>query len=299
MSPPLPYYLMFEAAPHPADDCVLAMRETYSRTIFWASGVESTPARNRPSRDLRSTLLADRSASPKRARVHLARTPRTKRSGFGELPPIVAVVGANGRSREHLLSSRLADCFASRGLRVAVTRLTGSQRTLFSESCQWTSTRDLSDYGYSSTRACDQRELADLFRVQMDDFSGCEPDVVVVELCGTLWRQDVRSMLAVIGRSGAPTGAVLSALDPGPAALGIDMITGCGIPVAALWTPRSDACRLRRDARMKALAFPVCGRGEDATVARAVMSQLRRRWMPLSNNMLHKAVGTAAASAAA
>ena len=299
-SPHLPHLIiMFAADPHPAEDSVLAVHETYSRTILWASGVENPAVRKRPDRDFTSIQIADRSATPKRALMHVDAQPRTRRAGYGDLPPIVAVVGANGKSREHLLSARIADCLAARDLRVAVTRLTGSQRTVFTESCHWTSTRDMADYGYSSTRACDQRQLSDLFRVQMQDFSACEPDVVVVELCGTLWRQDVRSMLSIIGRSGAATGAVLSASAPGPAALGVDMINASGIPVAALWSPCADTAVLRRDSRMRKLALPVCGRGEDAKVARALMSELRRGWLPLSNAILHTNSSGMMATAAA
>jgi hypothetical protein len=200
----------------------------------------------------------------------------------------VAVVGANATCREQALTTKIADCLANQGLRVAVSRLTGGRRTIFRESCNWISTRDLSDYGYVTTQSCDPRELSRLFAVQMDDLSSYSPDVVVVELCGTLWRQDVRSMVSLIGRSSGPSTSILSATDPGAAALGIEMVSNTGLQVGAVWTPRADPGALRRDRRIRAAGVPVCGRGDTASAARALMAQLRTRWVPLDNGLFDR-----------
>jgi hypothetical protein len=280
---------MFDADPHPAVNGFVAMHETYSRTVICSTEQPPAPRRRRAENKPTPVYGRDRSPEPNRGFLLQGRHTETKGNPASPPPPIIAVVGANSTSREHLLSARIADCLAARNLRVAVTRLTGARRTVFRESCNWISAGDLSDYGYDSTRTCDPRELAKLFSVQMTDIATYAPDVVVVELCGTLWRQDVRSMLTVIGRSPSATGAVLSATEPAAAALGMGMVASAGLEVAAVWTPRADCSALRRDSRLQASRVPVCGRGDSAAAASAVMTHLRRSWVPLDNGLLNYA----------
>jgi hypothetical protein len=275
---------MFDADPHPAVNGFVAVHESYSRTVICSTEQRPAP-RRRPESKPTPVYGRDRSPEPNRGFLLEGTHSRSNSGEATTLPPIIAVVGANSTSREHLLSARMADCLAARGLRVAVTRLTGARRTIFRESCNWISAGDLSDYGYVSTRTCDPRELAKLFSVQMTDIAGYTPDVVVIELCGTLWRQDVRSMLKIIGRSSSATGVVLSATEPAAAALGIGMVASAGLGVAALWTPRADCGALRRDSRVQAARVPVCGRGDFAAAARAVTTHLRRSWVPLDNGL--------------
>ena len=289
---------MFNAVPHPADEGFVAVQETYSRTIICSTGFPEPKHPRKRSKEPRVTLSGrDRRPEPNRSQGHTEGTRTRPAPRRSELPPIVAVVGANATSREHSLAARIADCIANQGLRVAVSRLTGGRRTIFSQSCNWISTRDLSDYGYSTTRSCDPRELSRLFEVQMDDISASAPDIVVVELCGTLWRQDVRSMVSLIGQSNGPSTSILSATDPGAAALGIEMVSSTGLQIGAVWTPRADPSALRRDRRIKAAGVPVCGRGDTACAARALMAQLKTRWVPLDNGLFDRAYSEIPAAA--
>ncbi len=280
---------MFNAVPHPADEGFVAVQETYSRTFICSTGFPAPKHPRKRNNKSRVTVSGrDRQPEPNRALMHTDDARTSSSTGSCDLPPIVAVVGANATSREHSLTTRIADCIANQGLRVAVSRLTGGRRTVFRESCNWISARDLSDYGYVTTQSCDPRELSRLFAVQMDDISTYAPDVVVVELCGTLWRQDVRSMVSLIGQSSAPSTSILSATDPGAAALGIEMVTNTGLRVGAVWTPRADPSVLRRDRRIKAAGVPVCGRGDMACATRALMAQLKTRWVPLDNGLFDR-----------
>ncbi|NNE70898.1 MAG: hypothetical protein HKN29_11130 [Rhodothermales bacterium] len=279
---------MFNAAPHPADDGFVAVQETYSRTVIFSPGY--SPAMPPRQRDLKPRIVSqgvDRHPSPNRSAGSLQRNPERPSSEQAGIPPVVAVVGANATSREHTLATRVADCLANRGLRVAVSRLTGGRRTVFRESCNWVSAVDLADYGYVSTQTCDPRELSRLFRVQMDDLAASTPDVVVVELCGTLWRQDVRAMVSLIGQSSGPRTSIISASDPGAAALGIEMVNNSGLNVGAIWTPRADSSSLRRDRRIRRSGVTVCGRGDTACAARALMDQLKTCWVPLDNGLFY------------
>ncbi|MFT4603645.1 MAG: hypothetical protein ACI9W4_000360 [Rhodothermales bacterium] len=282
---------MFNAAPHPAEEGFVAVQETYSRTVICSTGFPEPKyqyPRKRANKSRANVSGRDRHPEPNRALTPVDVTQTNSSADQRNLPPIVAVVGANATSREHTLATRIADCMANQGLRVAVSRLTGGRRTVFSESCNWISTRDLSDYGYVTTQSCDPRELSRLFDVQMDDISSYAPDVVVVELCGTLWRQDVRSMVSLIGHSHGPSTSIISATDPGAAALGIEIVGNTGLRVGAVWTPRADPSALRRDLRIKAAGIPVCGRGDTAGAARALLTQLKTHWVPLDNGLFDR-----------
>lgn len=275
---------MFNADPHPAEDGFVAVQETYSRTIICSTGL---PTRTEPRYHSKATVPSrDRLPAPNRGFVRIASEEEPRRPVNGGDIPVVAVIGANETSRESQLATRMADCLASQGLRVAVTRLTGTRQTVLRDSCHWISTRDLSDYGYVSTRTCDPRELDRLFDVQINDVAAYSPDVIVAHLEGTLWRQDVRSMLQIIGRRPNASAAVLSATEPGAALLGHQMVSRAGLRIAALWTPRADSNTLRRDSRVRALDLPVCGRGNAACAARAITNQLRLRWIPIGNGLL-------------
>lgn len=267
----------------------MAVHETYSRTVIFSPSHSPQDApRQRVQQSRIPVHTVDRGPTPNRSVLRLGDEPSGSAPIQSGTPPIVAVVGANSTSREHTLATRMADCLANQGLRVAVARLTGSRRTVFRESCNWISATDLSDYGYVSTQTCDPRELSRLFSVQMEDIAASSPDVVVVELCGTLWRQDVRSMVSLIGQSPGPRTSIISASDPGAAALGIEMVNSTGLDVGAVWTPRADCSSLRRDRRLRDSGVTVCGRGDTACAARALMTRLKTSWVPLNNGLLDR-----------
>ncbi|MBO6779948.1 MAG: hypothetical protein JJ896_09875 [Rhodothermales bacterium] len=286
---------MFFADPHPAEDGFVAVHETYSRTIVCSANGFSQES---PFRQIKSAVLGygkDRGPEPNRATSVLPPNLPAPRKPDGSAIPIVAVLSANESGRINMLAGRIADCLANRGLRVAVSRLTGTRRTALAESCNWVVTRDLLDYGYLSTQHLDGRELERLFAVQLSDLAAASPDVIVMELEGTLWRQDVRIMLSIIGATRAASTAVISAVEPGAALLGRQMAEQAGLDVAAFWSPRADAGSLKRDSRIRKSGIRVCSRGAATCAARAITATLRRRWVPLGNGLLNRPTLAAAA----
>ena len=144
---------------------------------------------------------------------------------------VLLVVGTGMNSGKTTTGSRLVKSLLRRGLRVAVSKLTGS--VCQNDRSEWSATgavdvRDFSDYGFPSTYLATETELIDLFERLVADTERLEPDLVVMEIADGILQRETRLLLgheAIRRRAG---GVVLAATCSASALFGVEQVQALG-----------------------------------------------------------------------
>lgn len=112
---------------------------------------------------------------------------------------VVLILGSGMNAGKTTTSRRLVKALLRSGLRVAVSKLTGSvsHRDLYEyESTGAHDVRDFSQYGFPSTYGCTLSELEQLFLTMVADAEQVCPDVIVIEIADGVLQNETAAILS-------------------------------------------------------------------------------------------------------
>lgn len=205
------------------------------------------------------------------------------------MPPILFVVGTSADSGQTANTAGLVTALSGLGIRTAVCRLTGKSSSkdlqeLLSSSAS--SVRDLSDYGFPSTDDCRPVELAQLFYTQLADVSEREPDLIVIQLTGSILNPQTRLVLGEAACVHSVAGVVLMASCSLSALCGVEILERLGHSVAAIWGQGGEPGRMEREInslRSNLNVFDSSNPTEEIT--EAVVRHMHLQWLPLGSRV--------------
>jgi hypothetical protein len=164
-------------------------------------------------------------------RCFVPRAPRNAKTN------VVLILGSGMNAGKTTTSRRLVKALLRSGLRVAVSKLTGSvsHRDLYEyESTGAHDVRDFSQYGFPSTYGCTLSELERLFLTMVADAEQACPDVIVMEIADGVLQNETAALLSSTVCRPLVFGTVLAAPCSLSSLQGIHQISKYGHTVLAV-----------------------------------------------------------------